>query len=114
MFLKWMAGMLLAASLSLPAVAEEKDAPLPFDEPAAAPQIPRKVPAASVQKTVAPKTTAKKTAAKSKRPAVAKKAVPGKKPAVAKKAAPSRQTAKKPATSSRKPTPAKKTAAKSK
>lgn len=114
MFLKWMAGVLLAASLSLPAVAEEKDAPLPFDEPAAAPQIPRKAPAALVQKTVAPKVTARKMTAKSKRPVVAKKVASTKKAVVAKKSTTAKQTAKKPSASSRKSAPTKKTAAKSK
>ncbi|MDR3413983.1 MAG: hypothetical protein P4L87_23985 [Formivibrio sp.] len=38
MALKWIAGLLLLGTLSVYAQAEEKDAPLPFDEPSAAPQ----------------------------------------------------------------------------
>ncbi len=51
MFVKWIAGLLLAGALSLPVWAQEKDAPLPFDEPAAAPQIVRKVPQAAKRQT---------------------------------------------------------------
>lgn len=42
MFLKWIAGWLVLGALVTQAHAEEKDAPLPFDEPAAAPQLAKK------------------------------------------------------------------------
>lgn len=50
MFLKWIAGLLVLGTLTVQAQAEEKDAPLPFDEPAAAPQLAKKAaPAAPIK-----------------------------------------------------------------
>ncbi len=50
MFLKWIAGLLLLGTLAAQVQAEEKDAPLPFDEPGAAPQLVKKAaPAARIK-----------------------------------------------------------------
>ena len=104
MFVKWMAGLLLAGALGLPAWAEVKDAPLPFDEPAAAPQIARKAPAAvplvaqrpsAVERQVKPvaksaRTVSKKSMAMepaARKPAVAKKTAKPKKAVAGRKKA---------------------------
>lgn len=48
MLLRWIAVFALAGTLVLPAHAEEKDAPLPFDDPSAAQAIAKKKPVKSV------------------------------------------------------------------
>lgn len=42
MLLRWIAVFMLAGALVVPVYAAEKDAPLPFDDPSAAPQIVKK------------------------------------------------------------------------
>ncbi|SFN06789.1 hypothetical protein SAMN05660284_00465 [Formivibrio citricus] len=49
MLLRWIAGIALFGALTLGAHAEEKDAPLPFDDPAAAPQVAKKKPVKTTQ-----------------------------------------------------------------
>ncbi|MBS1155473.1 MAG: hypothetical protein H6R07_1397 [Proteobacteria bacterium] len=106
MFLKWIAGLLVLGALTTQAQAEEKDAPLPFDEPAAAPQLAKKAaPAAPIKvsnqtlvrtspkvtsgKKIAAKPVAKRSAKTSTKKIVSSKAVTqkpaGKKPVVSKK-----------------------------
>lgn len=113
MLLRWLAGIALFGALTLNAHAEEKDPPLPFDEPAAANQLAKKKTArtspavakrtrgtqATDTKTVATpkksKVSAKKNARKPPKATPKKKRVAKKKSATKKKAVAPKRKAKK-------------------
>lgn len=84
MLLRWITGIVLFGALTLGAHAEEKDPPLPFDDPATAPQIAKKK---SAQATPSrKKATVKPGKKKSVTPATAHQVKPAKKKVGTKKA----------------------------
>lgn len=84
MLLRWIAGIALFGALTLGAHAEEKDAPLPFDDPAAAPQVAKKKPVKAAQSRK--KASVKSGKSKAVTPATAHQVKPAKKKVGTKKA----------------------------
>ncbi len=94
MILKWIAGLLLLGALAAHAQAEEKDAPLPFDEPSAAQPLAKKAPAAPA---VVSKPTVARKLSRAKSGRTGKPVVKGSAKPVPKKIAPSKPLVQKPA-----------------